>query len=66
MADDNVLEFHRKQIAAAAYELGVVVVAAHRAGLRVNVTVSDEESPTRGRSYPMPILRIKVEERPVA
>jgi len=61
MVDDSTLEFHRKEIAAAALELGVMVTAAYRAGLQVQFTLSESHAP--GRSYPLPVLHIVVDKR---
>ena len=64
MADDSVLEFHRKEIMAVGLELGLLVTAAYRAGLQVQFTLSESRAP--GRSYPSPILEIVVSKRPDA
>lgn len=61
MADDSVLEFHQKEIAAIGLELGAAVIAAYRAGLRVRFTLSEEQAPDR--SYPSPLLEIVVDRR---
>ncbi len=64
MTDDSRLDFYRKEIAAVALELGTLVTAAYREGLEVQFTLSENRAP--GRSYPLPVLQIVVNQRPDA